>query len=226
MRLRLAIIAASVFSLCVLPLQAATCMTASYKPGPEEMPVTINAYLDTNCVRVMYPTAYGIETLIFRADQRKFAILSPNGKNIQIANEPDGKLEEAGATVPLRYVKRSAGINVNGHRCNFYWAMANAVKRQDLWTTDRRQVELSSEYLLILQRLRRVMIEIGHERDNFFQAGSREFEEAQGFSGIPVRQLNYDSKGQARDSFDLLTVEPIDLPADFFDLPAATPVDA
>lgn len=119
--------------------------------------------------------------------QEKMKSLSPEQQKMMAqmmpANMPVQKIES------IMYTPAASGIMINSWTCTHYIGSVKDQKKQEIWATGWDQVNINSEDLQALGAMADFFTALAPQMTNMFSIGR----ENAGFSGMPVRTLNYDN---------------------------------
>ena len=158
---------------------------------------------------------------IYHRDDQQLMIVDHKAKTYRLVDAQILQKEQAKGydIAPIQFSRFGEYINIDAKMCRFYNGIKLNKKQTDVWTVDPRQVGLSSDAYKTMQDARLYMQTYASDVAAFFHAGSRQWEGAQGYSGIPVKSVIYSKNGKEARSIQLQKIENIDVKDDFFAVP-------
>jgi hypothetical protein len=128
-----------------------------------------------------------------------------------------------GAAMPMRpkkttYRKTDSKVIVNKWKCDKYEGFRDGQKTKEVWTTDWKNIGLEEEHYAVMLGIGDFTSEFTKRDSSFFQAGSDEWERAQGYAGVPVKTITY-SMGRPTQRTEIQDVSKEELSSSLFDLP-------
>ncbi len=178
------------------------------------------AWVDERYLRIELRRGNQNDIYLFDRDGMSFVILNERQKTFRVYAQAEIEKGLKGYdAVPLRYAV-SLPTYKEGWRCNQYNGVKQGVLRQQMFTVDRRQFEVSTEAYRTLQSARVFLDVLAPDVVAFFHAGNVEWERgAQGYAGIPVIQNNFDKDGQLLRTTQITQSSAADVPTDFYSVP-------
>lgn len=180
------------------------------------------AWVDDSHLRVDIQEKNKDLSYIYDQTQGKLWVLDHRAKHYR---EIDPLLLEKQAAkgydlVPVNFALHGPGESSGAWLCKVYEGSKASLTQNKLWTVDPRQLNLSPEAYKTLQGARAYLQAYAPEAAAFFHAGSRAWENNQGYSGVPVRLMNYSKDGKLSGKIELTKAEAQDISLEKFVVPA------
>ena len=117
------------------------------------------------------------------------------------------------------YKKKSSGEKVNQWTCTLYEGFVDGKKTKDVWTADFAQLKIDPNDLKGLNAMGKFFEVLTKETDELFMIGSDELSKEGGFSGIPVKTIEYES-GDVSQITEIKEITKKSFDSAIFELPA------
>jgi hypothetical protein len=92
-------------------------------------------------------------------------------------------------------------------------------RKEDIWTTDWRQLGLTAEDFNVMQAMNEYFDEFSKGKNSLYKIGSKEWEQKQGYAGLPVKTIRY-TEGKVQHTTEIKEIQRQDFVSTLFDLPA------
>ena len=117
------------------------------------------------------------------------------------------------------YKKKSSGEKVNQWNCTLYEGFVEGKKTKDVWTADFAQLNINPDDLKGLKAMGKFFEVLTKEIEEFYMIGSDEAEKEGGFSGVPVKTIEYEA-GNIQLINELKEITNKSFDSSIFELPA------
>jgi hypothetical protein len=105
------------------------------------------------------------------------------------------------------YKKAASGVKTGSWPCDKYEGYQGDEKVEEVWATDLSNLNISPPDLKVFEEFGKMFEGLGNEKTNaMFKIGSKEFEEEQGYPGVPVKTIRY-SGGEVEYVEELVKIE-------------------
>jgi hypothetical protein len=120
---------------------------------------------------------------------------------------PKGMMEMGAETEKTVYKKVASGVKMGNWACDKYEGYRGDEKVEEVWATDLSNLNVSPADLKVFEEFGKMFEGFGDEKTGaMFKIGSTEFEEEQGYPGVPVKTVRYYA-GQVEQVEELVKVE-------------------
>lgn len=197
-------------------LHASTVLRARAINLLTQEPINSAAYLNGDHLRVECGDKTSANVVLYQRNGQLWLLTpdAPSTSDHSQVSSPAVVIE------PVLFVKKGGGVPIEGRRCNFYTGFRDDKKVIDIWTVDRKQLNLEADEFTLLQALQKFGSGELAPAGDIFLAGSRDWEQNSGYSGVPVRMIRYNDDGLALQTITLANAEPVETSTDIFELPS------
>lgn len=117
------------------------------------------------------------------------------------------------------YERKGTGEKVDQWTCTRYEGYVDGQKTEDVWTADWRQLGIDPADLDAFRAMGAFFEALSQETDAIFKMGTEEFEKEGGYSGLPVKTIEYEN-GAVVDTSEVKEVQERSFDPSIFELPS------
>jgi len=117
------------------------------------------------------------------------------------------------------FTKKASGVKIKQWNCSHFEGMVDGVKKQEVWTVDWSQIGIDAKEMKALSGMGEFFESISPEMADLFSFGDKDAEKKGGFSGMPVKTIDYD-EGKKTSVFELNKIENKSFESTVFNIPA------
>jgi len=129
------------------------------------------------------------------------------------------QMDMTGEGPQIYYKKVASGEKMNGWICDKYEGYRKEQKVEEVWTADEAEAGMSPKEFNTLKRMFATLDAFDMQGIQLYEFGSKEAEELQKYSGIPVKTIELNEEGQAKETTKLKETKKQDFEDSFFQLP-------
>ena len=116
------------------------------------------------------------------------------------------------------YKKVASGVMAGKWKCDKYEGYRNGQLTEEVWTTSWKSLGIEQKDFRVMQSMGEFMSELSPDAASKFNVGSDEWEENQGYPGVPVRKISY-SMGKKVSQNEIQEVKKKKIDSSLFELP-------
>jgi len=141
-------------------------------------------------------------------EQREMMEQMMKGKAMPMPAQPEKEV----------YKKVASGVKAGKWKCDKYEGYRGGVLTEEVWTTSWKKLGIEQKDFRVMQSMGEFMNELSPDAASMFNVGSEEWEEKQGYPGVPVRTISY-SKGKKVSQTEIQEIKKEKINASLFELP-------
>ena len=141
-------------------------------------------------------------------EQREMMEQMMKGKAMPMPAQPEKEV----------YKKVASGVKAGKWKCDKYEGYRGGLLTEEVWTTSWKKLGIEQKDFRVMQSMAEFMSELSPDAASMFNVGSEEWEEKQGYPGVPVRTILY-SKGKKVSKTEIQEIKKEKIDASLFELP-------
>jgi hypothetical protein len=116
------------------------------------------------------------------------------------------------------FKKVASGVMAGKWKCDKYEGYRGGQLTEEVWTTSWKNLGIEQKDFRVMQSMGEFMSELSPDAASQFNVGSDEWEEKQGYPGVPVRTISY-SMGQKVSQNEIQEIKKEQIDSSLFELP-------